>query len=38
MIMPDDRLRHSNYYRVTAEEWPERKAMLEARLASIRSR
>jgi N-acetyltransferase len=36
MIMPDDRLRHSNYYSVTLEEWPDRKAKLEARLASLR--
>jgi N-acetyltransferase len=40
MIMPEGRLRHSNYYGVTVEEWPERKAkleaMLEARLASGR--
>ena len=35
MIMPGGRLRHSNYYSVTKEEWPDRKARLEARLASI---
>ena len=35
MVMPDGRLRHSNYYSVTAEEWPDRKAMLEARIAAI---
>ena len=35
MIMPGGRLRHSNYYSVTKEEWPDRKAKLEARLASI---
>jgi N-acetyltransferase len=33
MIMPDDRLRHSNYYSVTVEEWPDRKARLEERLS-----
>ena len=36
MIMPGGRLRHSNYYSVTREEWPDRKAKLEARLASLR--
>jgi N-acetyltransferase len=36
MIMPDGRLRHSNYYSVTNEEWPDRKSKLEARLASLR--
>ena len=36
MIMPGGRLRHSNYYSVTREEWPDRKARLEARLASLR--
>jgi RimJ/RimL family protein N-acetyltransferase len=35
MIMPEGRLRHSNYYSVTREEWPERKARLEARIAGI---
>jgi RimJ/RimL family protein N-acetyltransferase len=38
MIMPGGRLRHSNYYSVTVEEWPDRKARLETKLASIRSR
>ena len=36
MVMPDGPLRHSNYYSVIAEEWPDRKAMLEARIAAIR--
>jgi len=36
MIMPGGRLRHSNYYSVTREEWPDRKAKLETRLASLR--
>jgi RimJ/RimL family protein N-acetyltransferase len=35
MIMPGGRLRHSNYYSVTREEWPERKAKLEARIAGF---
>jgi N-acetyltransferase len=32
MIMPGDRLRHSNYYSVTVEDWPAVKARLERRL------
>lgn len=32
MVMPDGPLRHSNYYSVTAEEWPTVKAMLEQRI------
>jgi RimJ/RimL family protein N-acetyltransferase len=32
MIMPDQRLRHSNYYSVAVEDWPDRKARLEERL------
>ena len=35
MVMPDGPLRHSNYYSVTAEEWPDRKAKLEARIAAL---
>jgi RimJ/RimL family protein N-acetyltransferase len=35
MVMPDGPLRHSNYYSVIAEEWPDRKAKLEARIAAI---
>ena len=35
MIMPDARLRHSNYYSVTSEDWPGVKARLEARIAAI---
>jgi RimJ/RimL family protein N-acetyltransferase len=38
MIMPDERLRHSNYYSLTVEEWPEKKALLEARLEAIADR
>ena len=33
MIMPGNRLRHSNYYGVVVEDWPAVKAMLEARIA-----
>lgn len=36
MVMPDQRLRHSNYYSVTVEDWPAAKARLEARLARYR--
>ena len=35
MIMPGGRLRHSNYYSVTREEWPDRKGKLEARIAGF---
>ena len=35
MIMPGNRLRHSNYYSVTVEEWPTVKAKLEADLDEI---
>ncbi len=35
MVMPDGPLRHSNYYSLTAEEWPEKKALLEARIDAI---
>jgi N-acetyltransferase len=35
MVMPDGPLRHSNYYSVTVEEWPEKKALLEARIESL---
>jgi RimJ/RimL family protein N-acetyltransferase len=34
MIMPGGRLRHSTYYSVTREEWPDVKARLEAKLAA----
>jgi RimJ/RimL family protein N-acetyltransferase len=33
MIMPGNRLRHSNYYSVSVEDWPSVKAGLEAVLA-----
>ena len=36
MIMPDDRLRHSNYYSVTREEWPAVKSRIETRVAKPR--
>jgi N-acetyltransferase len=32
MIMPGGRLRHSNYYSVTAEEWPGVKELLKGRI------
>ncbi len=32
MIMPGGRIRHSNYYSVTREEWPAVKAALQARI------
>ena len=32
MVMPGGRLRHSNYYSVTSEEWPAVKAQLRARI------
>jgi RimJ/RimL family protein N-acetyltransferase len=35
MIMPEGRLRHSSYYSITVEEWPDRKARVEARIAAI---
>ena len=33
MIMPDGSIRHSHWYSIVREEWPEVKATLEARLA-----
>jgi RimJ/RimL family protein N-acetyltransferase len=33
MVMPGGRLRHSTYYSVIKEEWPDVKARLEAKLA-----
>jgi N-acetyltransferase len=38
MIMPGGRLRHSTYYSVTSEEWPDRKAKLESRIAGFLAR
>jgi RimJ/RimL family protein N-acetyltransferase len=32
MIMPGGRLRHSNYYSVTVEDWPAVKELLQARI------
>jgi hypothetical protein len=32
MVMPDGRLRHSNYYSITREEWPEVRERLEREL------
>jgi RimJ/RimL family protein N-acetyltransferase len=37
MIMPDRRLRHSNYYAVAAEDWPAAKARLEERLRAYQA-
>ena len=34
MVMPGGRLRHSNYYSVTSEEWPAVKAALRERIRS----
>jgi RimJ/RimL family protein N-acetyltransferase len=36
MVMPGGRLRHSNYYSVTSEEWPAVKARLVAKLEGVR--
>jgi N-acetyltransferase len=36
MILPGDRIRHSNYYSVAVEDWPAAKAKLLARLAEQR--
>ena len=36
MILPGDRIRHSNYYSVTVEDWPDAKANIVARLAGQR--
>jgi len=36
MVMPGGRLRHSTYYSVTREEWPDVKARLEAKLDARR--
>ncbi len=33
MIMPDGSIRHSAYFSITVEEWPEIKAELERGLA-----
>ena len=35
IVMPDGPLRHSNYYAVVVEDWPNVKAMLEARIEAI---
>ena len=36
MIMPDDRLRHSSYYGVAVDDWPDVKARLRARIDARR--
>jgi hypothetical protein len=33
MVMPGGRIRHSNYYSVTRQDWPTVKSMLTERLA-----
>jgi hypothetical protein len=35
MILPGDRIRHSNYYAIAVEDWPAAKAKLEARIAGF---
>jgi RimJ/RimL family protein N-acetyltransferase len=35
MILPGDRIRHSNYYAIAVEDWPEAKAMLQERIAGF---
>lgn len=35
MIMPGGRLRHSNYYSVTVEEWPDVRARLQAKIRPL---
>jgi N-acetyltransferase len=38
MILPGDRIRHSNYYSVTVEYWPAAKAQLQTRVAGFSAR
>jgi RimJ/RimL family protein N-acetyltransferase len=38
MILPGDRIRHSNYYSVRVEDWPAAKERLVARLAGFSAR
>ena len=38
MILPGDRIRHSNYYSVAVEDWPAAKARLQARVAGFTAR
>ena len=38
MIMPDGSIRHSYWYSIVREDWPDAKANLEARLARFASR
>ena len=38
MILPGNRIRHSNYYSVTVEDWPAAKARLEERVAGFTAR
>jgi len=38
MILPGDRIRHSNYYAIAVEDWPAAKAQLQARVAGFTGR
>jgi len=38
MILPGDRIRHSNYYAIAVEDWPAAKAKLRARVAGFTGR
>ena len=38
MILPGQRIRHSNYYAIAAEDWPAAKARLETRVAGFTAR
>jgi N-acetyltransferase len=38
MILPGDRIRHSNYYAIAIEDWPAAKARLRARVAVFTGR
>ena len=38
MILPGDRIRHSNYYAIAVEDWPAAKARLQARVAGFTGR
>jgi RimJ/RimL family protein N-acetyltransferase len=38
MILPGDRVRHSNYYAIAVEDWPAAKARLQARVAGFTGR
>jgi RimJ/RimL family protein N-acetyltransferase len=38
MILPGNRIRHSNYYAIAVEDWPAAKAKLQARVAGFTGR